>query len=184
MIMARLGVRQRRFVEAYYSMHEPNAAKAAIAAGFSEKGAASSGARCLSHPGVQEELAKMQAERSKRVAIDADWVLMRLAMEANADIADLYNENGTLKSVHEWPSIWRQGLVSGVDVEEVKGRGGIVVATIRKVKLSERIKRIELIGKHIGVQAFRDQVGLGNPDGSPIAPMVVRLVSETGDGDG
>lgn len=29
---------------------------------------------------------------------------------------------------------------------------------LRKVKISDRLKRIELIGKHIGVQAFKERV--------------------------
>jgi len=35
---------------------------------------------------------------------------------------------------------------------------GAVVGMIRKVKLSDRVKRIELIGKHVNVQAFRENV--------------------------
>ena len=60
-----------------------------------------------------------------------------------------------------------------MDVEELfEGRGEDRqrVGVIKKPRFSERIKRIELIGKHIGVQAFREQVGLGDKDGKPLIP--------------
>jgi phage terminase small subunit len=66
-----------------------------------------------------------------------------------------------LKPIHDWPDIWRKGLVAGVDVEELyEGRGESreYVGRVHKVKLSDRIKRIELIGKHVMVQAFKDQI--------------------------
>ena len=110
---------------------------------------------------VQAKLSELQEARSKRTQIDADWVLQRLGQEVEADLADLYDEEGALKPVHEWPLIWRQGLVAGIDVveefETVDGQKERV-GVVRKVKLSDRIKRVELIGKHIDVQAFRDQI--------------------------
>ena len=95
-----------------------------------------------------------------------DWVLMRLAAEATADLADLY-ENGGLKPITDWPLIWRQGLVSGLDVDETF-LGGEKLGQVTKVKLSDRIKRIELIGKHINVQAFAERKEIGGIGGGPI----------------
>ncbi len=51
-------------------------------------------------------------------ALHADWVLTRLTAEAEADLTDLYAVDGELKPVRDWPLIWRQGLVSGLDVDE------------------------------------------------------------------
>lgn len=36
-------------------------------------------------------------------------------------------------------------------------------------------KGLELVGKHVSVQAFRDQVGIGNPDGTPLNVDATRL---------
>jgi Terminase small subunit. len=63
--------------------------------------------------------------------------------------------------VRDWPLIWRQGLVAGVEaIEEFETIDGErrTIGMVRKIKLSDRIKRIELIGKHVDVQAFKDQV--------------------------
>ncbi len=108
----------------------------------------------------------MQA-RSERTKIDADWVLTRLTHEAMADLADLYTENGELRPVAEWPLIWRQGLVSGLDVDE-DIQGGTKVGQVTKVRLSDRIRRLELIGKHVNVQAFAERKEIGGIGGGPI----------------
>lgn len=166
--MSDLTPKQARFVEEY--LIDLNATQAAIRAGYSEKTAYSIGQENLNKPEIAAAIAAAQAERSQRTKIDADWVLKRLADEAMADIADLYDETGALKPVADWPEIWRKGLVAGIDVveefETVDGKKERV-GVVRKLRLSDRIKRIELIGRHVAVQAFREKVSLENPDGTP-----------------
>ncbi|MCE7028463.1 terminase small subunit [Jiella avicenniae] len=173
-----LGEKRGRFVEEY--LHDLNATQAAIRAGYSAKTAYSQGQRLLKDVEILAAISEAKAARSERTKIDADWLLRRLADEAEADVADLYDEQGSLRPVSEWPLIWRKGLVAGLDVEEIKSEG-VTIGIIRKVKLSDRVKRLELIGKHVEVQAFREQVGHGNPDGSPLVTRI-ELVSP-GDGD-
>lgn len=158
--MADLTDKQATFVEEY--LKDLNATQAAIRAGYSAKTAQEQSSRLLSNVMVSAAIAEARAARSERTRIDADWVLTRLAEEADADIADLYDEHGGLKPVKEWPLIWRKGLVAGIEtVSERVGEdkyGKPEFATIHKVKLSDRVKRLELIGKHIDVQAFKDRV--------------------------
>ncbi|MCC0013821.1 MAG: terminase small subunit [Rhodobiaceae bacterium] len=163
--MSKLTAKQHRFVQEY--LLDLNATQAAIRAGYSAKTARQVGAENLTKPVIAAAIFEAKADRSERTKVDSDWVLSRLADEADADIADLYNEDGSLKPVHQWPLIWRKGLVAGLDVEEIKAEGQ-TIGIVRKVKLSDRIKRVELIGKHVDVQAFRDQVGLTGKDGGPI----------------
>ncbi|WP_449395573.1 terminase small subunit [Devosia riboflavina] len=150
-----LTAKQSRFVAEY--LIDLNATQAAIRAGYSPKTANRIGPELLTKPAVAAAVSSAQSQRAERTKIDADWVLTRLAAEAEADIADLYAEDGSLRPVHDWPEIWRKGLVAGIDVEEIREEG-VTVGTVRKLKLSDRIKRIELIGKHVDVQAFKDQV--------------------------
>jgi phage terminase small subunit len=151
----KLTPKQARFVAEY--LIDLNATQAAIRAGYSAKTAEQQGPRLLGNVGVQSAIAEAQQARAERLEVDADWVLTRLFLEADADLADLYDDDGSLRPVKDWPDIWRKGLVAGVDVEEIRADGA-VVGTVRKIKLSDRIKRVELIGKHVSVQAFREQV--------------------------
>ncbi len=147
-----MNARQSAFVNEY--LIDLNATQAAIRAGYSAKTAYSQGERLLKNAEVAAAVSAAQAERSQRTRINADWVLSRLGAEVEADLADLYREDGSVKPVHEWPLIWRQGLVAGVEVERIGEGAGHVT----KIKISDRIKRIDLIGKHIDVQAFKEKV--------------------------
>lgn len=168
--MSDLTAKQARFVEEY--LVDLNATQAAIRAGYAEKSASVEGARLLANAKVGEAVAAGLKARSERTKIDADWVLTRLAEEADADLADLYDDDGNLKPMKDWPKIWRKGLVAGIETltefETVDGKKE-PVGVVRKIKLSDRIKRVELIGKHVDVQAFREKVSLENPDGTPVA---------------
>lgn len=150
-----LTAKQERFVEEY--LVDLNATQAAIRAGYSPKTAEQQGSRLLGYAKVGDAIASAKARRSEQTGIDANWVLTRLAEEADADLADLYDDGGALRPVKDWPLVWRKGLVAGVEVDEITSEG-VVLGTVRKVKLSDRLKRIELIGKHVTVQAFREQI--------------------------
>jgi len=136
-----------------------NATQAAIRVGYSEKTAGSRGASLMQISAIQERIAANVAERSERAKVDADWLLKRLALEAEADLNDLYSEDGGLKPVNQWPKIWRQGLVSGIDshqeYEYIAGEK-VPAGVVQKIKLSDRVKRLEMIGKHVDVSAFSE----------------------------
>lgn len=152
--------KQQSFVAEY--LIDLNATQAAIRAGYSAKTANEQGARLLANVSVRLAVADAQKSRSERTEIDADWVLKRLARDATADLADLYDEHGNLLPVKEWPIAWRTGLVAGIetvqerDGEDAAGKPEFV--TVRKVKLLDRTKLVELIGKHVTVGAFKDKI--------------------------
>jgi phage terminase small subunit len=135
-----------------------NATQAAIRAGYSAKTAKQQGQRLLTNVDVQTALAGQMTARSERVKIDADWMLQRLGEDIEADMADLYDEHDNLKPIHQWPPVWRKGLVAGVETVEEKDEDGKVIGLVRKVKLADRSKLKEMTGRHVGVQAFKDRV--------------------------
>ena len=163
--MSELTARQQRFVEEY--LVDTVGAHAAIRAGFSPRRAKQTAYRLLKKPEIAAAIAEAKAERSERTKIDADWLLTRLAAEAEADLGDLYDENGDFKPIKEWPAIWRQGLVTDVEISalyEGTGKERREIGHVKKVKFAERLRRLELIGKHIRINAFKEIVehkGLG-----------------------
>ncbi|MGX1353382.1 phage terminase small subunit [Bradyrhizobium elkanii] len=155
--MPELTPKQSRFVEEY--LRDLNATQAAIRAGYSAKTAGDQGAQLIAKPHILAAIEAAKGARSAETKIDAAWVLKRLAVEADADMADLYFENGAIKPVHEWPKIWRQGLVAGVEHVEIKDAEGNATGDhVVKIKVSDRVRRLELIGKHVNVNAFQEQV--------------------------
>lgn len=173
---------QARFVEEF--VVDLCGSRAAIRAGYAERSAGSTSTKLLADERISARIAEAMEARGKRTEITADWLLRRLAEEATADIADLYDPEGQLLPVHEWPKIWRQGLVQGFEVEELfegTGPGRKRTGVVRKVKLDSRIRRLELIGKHVDVRAFQEraELDLRSSDGSmtPKEP-VYRIVKE------
>ncbi|MCP4127329.1 MAG: terminase small subunit [Gammaproteobacteria bacterium] len=149
--------KQALFAKEY--LKDLNGTQAAIRAGYSKKTARSQAQRLLTKVAVTNAIQAGCKKRLDKVEVDTDWVLQRLVEEAEADVADLYQEGGGLKPPHEWPMAWRKGLVAGVDVHFERGDDG-EAGTTTKVRLSDRIKRIELIGKHVDVQAFQDKLAV------------------------
>jgi phage terminase small subunit len=155
--MSKLTAKQKKFVDEY--LIDLHATNAAIRAGYAPNSAAVTGHRLLANSHVSAAIDQAKTERSHRVKTDADWVLQRLVNEAEADLADIYDgATGALKPVSEWPEIWRQGLVAGVETREERDDDGALIGIVQKVRLSDRIRRLELIGKHVRVNAFQEVV--------------------------
>ena len=173
-----LNDQQQLFVLEY--LVDFNATKAAIRAGYSKRSAGSIGHELLKKPEIQSAVSEAVKERTERTQIDADWVLRRLAADLTADIADLFDDKGVMRPVEEWPMAFRTGLVAGLETEEIietpaedqldpQAQGGAlkrrrksqaqptVAVRVRKIKFSDRKSRIELAGKHVDVQAFKER---------------------------
>lgn len=161
--------KQSRFVAEY--LIDLNATQAAIRAGYSRHTARSQASDLLTVPDIQVAIKQSADERAARTETNADWVLKRLRDEADADIADCYSEHGVLRPIDEWPLIWRTGLMVAIETEDLEVEGS-KVGVVRKVKQSDRIKRLELIGRHVGVQAFKDSVDVSVTEG--LADRVAR----------
>jgi len=155
-----LSPRQERFVTEY--LVDMSAKEAAIRAGYSPRTADKKGSGLLRHPGVVAAIEARKAEIMAQAGVDATWLLKRLVAESEADLADLYDKaTGDLLPIEKWPKIWRSGLVTGVEMHVTSGGE----AVIKKVRLSDRVKRLEMIGRHVGVQAFREVVQHQGLDG-------------------
>lgn len=132
-----------------------NATQAAIRAGYSAKTANRTASENMSKPDIQSRIAELKAQRNDLVGINATYVLNRLVEIDQMDVLDILTSTGELKPVSQWPKVWRTTL-SGLDVVEMSAEG--TAALLKKIKWPDKVKNLELIGKHIDVQAFREQV--------------------------
>ncbi|HAE77919.1 terminase small subunit [Morganella morganii] len=137
-----------------------NATQAAIRAGYSEKTANRTASENLSKPDIQIRISELMKERSDRLQIDADYVLNRLVEIDQMDVLDILHDDGGIKPIYEWPKVWRTSL-SGMDLAEMfesKDGERDLVGILKKIKWPDKVKNLELLGKHISVQAFREQI--------------------------
>ena len=165
-----LNAKERRFVEEYLIDLDPK--RAAIEAGYSKTVAATKAYQWVSDaalkPHVYAAIAEAKAKRSERTRIDADWVLQRLAKLEQTSIGDflMFPEGGGTPVFDL--SAATQAQMSGIeglqiDCRREKGADGGVVEKI-KITLPNKLKTLELIGKHVDVQAYRDRLAVEEPN--------------------
>lgn len=154
--MTKLTAKQKRFVEEY--LIDLNATQACIRAGYSVKTAQEQSSRLLSNVMVQQAIAKRMAERSKRTGVNQDRVIQELAKIAFVKITDVVDSNARIrddateedKSCIESIKYKRSDSESGSSVE-------------REVKISSKLKALELLGKHLGMWNDKLNVKLDVP---------------------
>ena len=175
--MGSLNAKQEAFCREY--IIDLNATQAAIRAGYSERTAQEQSSRLLSNVIVSDRVAELMRDRSSRVRIDADYVLKRLAEIDQMDVADILTEDGSLKPIKDWPKVWRTTL-SGLDVMTVfNSEEATTESVLKKIKWPDKVKNLELLGKHVNVNAFAEkkQEG-GNEDlAQSISKLIDRLPS-------
>ncbi|HEC1649054.1 TPA: terminase small subunit [Yersinia enterocolitica] len=170
--MAKLTDKQELFAREY--LKDLNATQAAIRAGYSTKTAQVQSSRLLSNAMVQDRIASLKSERNEELGIDSAYVLRRLVEIDQMDVLDIVKDDLSLKPVSEWPPTWRR-YISGFDVTEMfenSGEGGAreLAGILKKIKWPDKVKNLELLGKHVDVQAFKENVKNehSGPNGGPI----------------
>lgn len=150
--MAKLTAKQQRFVEEY--LVDLNATQAAIRAGYSVDNADKIGSELLGKTRVSEKICQAMAERSKRTGISQDRVIQELARIAFVNPQNVINSKDA--SVREDASEDDLACIQSVKVKTMDSERG--TSTEREVKLNDKMKALELLGKHLGM--FKDKVEL------------------------
>jgi phage terminase small subunit len=122
---------------------------------------------------VAEAISGKMAERSARTEVGTDYVLKKMVEIAEMDVLDIMTDDMSIKPVSQWPKIWRQYL-SGFDLAEMfEGRGDEreTVGILKKIKWPDKVKNLELLGRHLGM--FKDKVEVTGKDGGPIQSETV-----------
>ncbi|MBA3224985.1 terminase small subunit [Salmonella bongori] len=175
--MAKLTDKQELFAREF--IKDLNATQAAIRAGYSEKSSRNQGARMMANDDILNRIAELKSDRNEQVGVDAAYVLRRLTEIDQMDVLDILLANGELKPIKDWPKVWRTTL-SGMDVVEMASADS--AALLKKIKWPDKVKNLELLGKHVTVQAFKEQTAteITGANGGPVryADMSEELLEE------
>ena len=142
--------KQKRFVEEY--LVDLNATQAAIRAGYSPQTARDIGCENLTKPNIQNAIATAMADRSRRTGINQDRVIQeiaKLAFLSPVDVIDM--DEATIKGEANRDDT---ACIASVKVKVIPGEGGNI--TEREVKTYDKLKALELLGKHLGM--FTDKL--------------------------
>jgi phage terminase small subunit len=154
--MAKLTEKQQRFVDEY--LIDLNATQAAIRAGYSAKTANEQGCQNLAKLSIQQAIAEKMAERSKRTGINQDRIVLELAKIAFVKMTDIVDEEGRIR-----PDATDDDLscIESVKYKESSSMNGDSVE--REVKISSKLKALELLGKHLGMWNDKIDVNVAIP---------------------
>ncbi|WP_373264534.1 terminase small subunit [Hungatella hathewayi] len=147
--------KQKRFIEEY--LIDLNATQAAIRAGYSPDTAQQTGSENLSKPVIRAQIDRAMAERSKRTGVNAERVIQELAKIAFVNAAEVIDPKTATVKEDALPE--DTAAIQSVKVKTF-GEDGLE----REIKMADKIKALELLGKHLGMFQNNVNVTLGTSD--------------------
>lgn len=140
---------QKRFVEFYLEVL--NATQAYILANprSNKKTAGISGHLLMRNSNVRSAIEKRIDERSAKSENTQQRILDELKAIAFSDIRKIFTDKNDLKKIHDLDNE-TAAAVSSIDVEDSHvGKGKF--ATTKKVKLHDKMRALQMLGKHHGM---------------------------------
>lgn len=108
----------------------------------------------ISHSGVSQRVADLRAEAVKRTEVTQDMVIKELARIAFFDIRKIFNQDGTLKKVHELDDDSAAAIAS-IELVDIGEDGQLVIS--KKFKTEGKIKALNLLGVNMGMFVHRTE---------------------------
>ena len=168
----KLTPKQMRFVDEW--LIDFNGKQAAIRAGYSAKTAEATAARLLRNVKVQAEIARRQKDLQKRTEISQDRVVKELARVAFADATDYAQVETRIVEKDDGTEVSYQ-TVTLKNTAELSPEQRAAIAGIKQgangieVKLCDKLKALELLGRHIGM--FNDKLEVKATVENPFAGL-------------
>jgi phage terminase small subunit len=139
--------------------------KARAAAGYSTKMSYPSQGvdadKLYNHAKISLRIAELQETQDniaeKEFKIDSEFVLRRLKEIDELDVIDIIKDDMSgFKLLSEWPKVWRTSI-SSIDMKRMittVGEGVDLETIIEKIKWPDKVKNLEMIGRHVSVKAW------------------------------
>jgi len=146
------------FVKEY--LIDLNATAAWIRAGGNPANADKVGPRKAKKGLVSIAIARAMAERSKRVGISGDRIVMELARIGLGDPRVLFNPDGSLRAPTDYGAD-DAAMIEGIKtrrIVEADSEGKMVPVEIQEVKLASKLGALTALGRHLGI--FNDKMEL------------------------
>lgn len=159
--------KQKRFCEEY--LIDLNATQAAIRAGYSPETAKSVGSENLTKPDLRARIDAEIAKRSRRTSVSADRVVRELAKIAFVNAADIIDPDTA--TVRPDASEEDKACIAAVKFRSSSGESSDSVE--REIRLCDKLKALELLGKHLGM--FSDRLTVSTPSDGCLADILKQL---------
>lgn len=175
--------KQKIFADEYLiDLNATRAYKVAYPKVKKDESARVNGSKLLTNTNVTAYIDERMKEREKRTEITQDMVLKELAKLGFFDIRKLFDDSGKpldITDLDDETAACIAGL-EVMDVYEGAEEDKEFVGYVKKYKLSDKLKALELIGRHLGM--FKDKMELSgevrtnNPYASLTTEELKRLI--------
>lgn len=117
--------------------------------------------KLLKEAKIEKKIDELMQARSKRVEITSDQVLQELAHIAFNDVANYFDDSGRLVIPKDIDEGSRKAITSFTTRNIVIGKGDNAEEyEIKSIKTNDKIRALELIGKHIGM--FKAEIDIND----------------------
>ena len=153
--------KQKIFADEYLiDLNATRAYKVAYPSCKKDEAARVNGSKLLTNTNVVAYIDERMKEREKRTEITQDRVLQELAKLGFFDIRKLFDDSGKpldITGLDDETAACIAGL-EVMDIYEGTGDDKEFVGYIKKYKLSDKLKALEMIGRHLGM--FKDKMDI------------------------
>lgn len=102
----------------------------------------------IANPSIRSRIRNIIAERKSRILIKGDELLLKIQEQALADPRRLFDEEGCVLPVSEWPDDLA-GAIAGLEVKEnIHPFTGKVTGYVKKIKFWDKPKSQEMLGRN------------------------------------
>lgn len=184
---SKLSVAEQLFVFYLLQDERRNLTEAAVKAKLSDnrESCSSMGYRLSKSPAVVDLINKENKRRMDELRIDAKWVLKRAALLADFNINKFIKVNKKRGEAYydfskatddDWYCI---SEYTADQIHKSVGDDKIAVDRV-KLKTADKLKALELVGKHIDVQAFNEKVELDLTDRAAVIAEARKRAKNSG----
>jgi phage terminase small subunit len=147
----KLTAKQEKFCNEY--LIDLNATQAAIRAGYSEKTAAVIAAENLTKPNISQYIQEARQKSAEKAEISREKVINEYAKLAFFDIRKVLTVDGGLKNTTEWDDDSAAAIARLESYDEKEPDSGMVLGTVRKIKVSDKRAALDSLCKVLGFNA-------------------------------
>lgn len=156
---------EERFAQEY--VIDLNGTRSAISAGYSRNGADVRAVELLGRSRVRKRIAELESKRASKLQVTAEKVIEEISRLAFSNMQDYTQVNEYGKPVLDFSTLTRDQFAAVQEIrEDTTGGSGdgerkVVVRTT--LKLSDKTKNLELLGRHLGM--FQDNLKVTGLEG-------------------
>jgi len=150
----KLTPKQEAFCQAYIRLGDKSAAYREVYSVDNMKPATvnNNAYKLFANNDILTRIEQIRLEAQERNKATLDELIIGMSKMIRFDIADLYDEKGNLKSIHDIPKHARAMISQIKTVEEYSGKGSDkeFVGYAKEIKILDRLAAYEKLMKHLG----------------------------------